>query len=106
MIVLTTHYLDEAAALANRLLVLARGLIVAQGTPRPSAAATGCISCRSGRTATSWVTSGRRGPLRRSMVRDGRRRHGRGARAECLAAGRDTELHDFAIARLWLDDIT
>ncbi|MEU8240427.1 ABC transporter ATP-binding protein [Actinoplanes missouriensis] len=32
-IVLTTHYLDEAEALADRLVVLAGGLIVAEGTP-------------------------------------------------------------------------
>lgn len=32
-VVLTTHYLDEAAALADRLLVLTRGQIVASGSP-------------------------------------------------------------------------
>ncbi|KAB8183780.1 ABC transporter ATP-binding protein [Microbispora catharanthi] len=32
-IVLTTHYLDEAEALANRVAVVARGRIVAEGTP-------------------------------------------------------------------------
>jgi ABC-2 type transport system ATP-binding protein len=32
-IVLTTHYLDEAEALADRLAVLAGGVIVAEGTP-------------------------------------------------------------------------
>ena len=32
-VVLTTHYLDEAAALADRLLVLAGGQIVAEGPP-------------------------------------------------------------------------
>jgi ABC-2 type transport system ATP-binding protein len=32
-VVLTTHYLDEAATLADRLLVLARGRIVASGPP-------------------------------------------------------------------------
>jgi ABC-2 type transport system ATP-binding protein len=33
-IVLTTHYLDEAEALADRVAVLAKGIIVAQGDPR------------------------------------------------------------------------
>ncbi|WP_157440596.1 ABC transporter ATP-binding protein [Actinokineospora inagensis] len=33
-ILLTTHYLDEAEALANRLAVIAAGRIVAEGTPR------------------------------------------------------------------------
>jgi ABC-2 type transport system ATP-binding protein len=32
-ILLTTHYLDEAEALADRLAVIARGVIVAEGTP-------------------------------------------------------------------------
>lgn len=32
-VLLTTHYLDEADALANRIAVINRGLIVAQGTP-------------------------------------------------------------------------
>ncbi|WP_055477779.1 ABC transporter ATP-binding protein [Sphaerimonospora mesophila] len=32
-IVLTTHYLDEAEALADRVAVIARGRIVAEGTP-------------------------------------------------------------------------
>ncbi len=32
-ILLTTHYLDEAEALADRLAVIARGAIVAEGTP-------------------------------------------------------------------------
>jgi ABC-2 type transport system ATP-binding protein len=33
-ILLTTHYLDEAEALADRVAVIARGRIVAEGTPR------------------------------------------------------------------------
>lgn len=33
-IVLTTHYLDEAARLADRVAILARGAITAMGTPR------------------------------------------------------------------------
>ena len=32
-ILLTTHYMDEAQALANRVIVIATGQIVAQGTP-------------------------------------------------------------------------
>ncbi len=32
-ILLTTHYLDEADALANRIIVINRGVIVAEGTP-------------------------------------------------------------------------
>ena len=32
-VLLTTHYLEEADALANRVAVIHRGLIVAEGTP-------------------------------------------------------------------------
>ncbi|MGD9795911.1 MAG: ABC transporter ATP-binding protein [Acidimicrobiia bacterium] len=32
-VLLTTHYMDEAQALANRVIVIARGRIVAEGTP-------------------------------------------------------------------------
>ena len=59
-ILLTTHYLDEAAALAGRLAVIAGGRVVAVGTPadlgRTDAAATVCWQTRHGprsvRTAT------------------------------------------------------
>ena len=40
-IVLTTHYLDEAAALADRIVVLRAGEVVADGTAAGSCAATG-----------------------------------------------------------------
>ncbi|MFD4998455.1 ABC transporter ATP-binding protein [Streptomyces buecherae] len=33
-VVLTTHYLDEADALADRLVIVDRGVVVADGTPR------------------------------------------------------------------------
>ena len=36
---LTTHYLDEADALCDRILVIDHGLIVAAGTPRRAQAA-------------------------------------------------------------------
>ena len=39
-IFLTTHYMEEAEELADRIAVLAAGRIVAQGSPRPSAAGT------------------------------------------------------------------
>jgi ABC-2 type transport system ATP-binding protein len=59
-ILLTTHYLDEAAALAGRVAVIAAGRVVAVGTPadlgRTDAAATVCWQTshgpRSVRTAT------------------------------------------------------
>jgi ABC-2 type transport system ATP-binding protein len=39
-IVLTTHYMDEAQYLADRICVIARGLVVAQGTPETLRAGT------------------------------------------------------------------
>jgi ABC-2 type transport system ATP-binding protein len=50
-ILLTTHYLDEAEALADRVAVIAGGRIVAEGTP-------GTLGGRSTAKATvSWVTA-------------------------------------------------
>lgn len=40
-ILLTTHYMDEADRLADRLVVMSRGVIVAEGTPAQLAADTG-----------------------------------------------------------------
>ena len=59
-ILLTTHYMDEAQALADRVVVLGRGRVIAEGTPSSLAAAAGeaVVSYRSGseivrfRTAT------------------------------------------------------
>ncbi|HET8952433.1 MAG TPA: ABC transporter ATP-binding protein [Solirubrobacteraceae bacterium] len=59
-ILLTTHYMEEAQALADRVVVLARGRVVAEGTPDSLAAAAGeaIVSYRAGgrveriRTAT------------------------------------------------------
>lgn len=51
-IVLTTHYLDEAEALADRVAVVARGRIVAEGTPAD-------LGGRAGAKATvSWSDGG------------------------------------------------
>jgi ABC-2 type transport system ATP-binding protein len=48
-ILLTTHYLDEAEALADRLAVIAAGVLVAEGTP-------GTLGGRAGAGATvSWA---------------------------------------------------
>ena len=52
-ILLTTHYLDEAAALASRVAVIAAGRIVAAGTPADLGRDTGLA-------AVSWVTTGGR----------------------------------------------
>ena len=39
-IVLTTHYMDEAQYLADRICVIAKGVVVAQGTPETLRAGT------------------------------------------------------------------
>jgi len=49
-ILLTTHYMDEAQALADRVVVLSRGKVIAEGTPSSLAAAAGeaVVSYRAG----------------------------------------------------------
>ncbi|GIF10033.1 ABC transporter ATP-binding protein [Actinoplanes teichomyceticus] len=72
-ILLTTHYLDEAEALADRLAVLAGGRIVAEGTPATlggRAAADARVSWREhGRTRTEQLADP--GDLLRKLVADG-----------------------------------
>ena len=70
-IVLTTHYLEEAEALADRVSVLARGRIVAEGSVsairgRVSQRRVRCISTLTSETILCW-------PHVRSVVRDGER---------------------------------
>ena len=68
-IVLTTHYLEEAEALADRVVVLARGRIVAEGSvaairSRVSQRRIRCISTLASETILCW-------PHVRSVTRDG-----------------------------------
>ncbi|MEO5560308.1 MAG: ABC transporter ATP-binding protein [Dokdonella sp.] len=70
-IVLTTHYLEEAEALASRVAVLARGRIVAAGSVRQIRARVAqrrirCVSALSTETVGAW-------PEVRSVCRDGDR---------------------------------
>jgi ABC-2 type transport system ATP-binding protein len=51
-IVLTTHYMEEAEALADRVAVVARGRIVAEGTPATLGGRTRALS------TVSWVNGG------------------------------------------------
>jgi ABC-2 type transport system ATP-binding protein len=60
-IVLTTHYLDEAEALADRVAVMARGRLVAQGDPATLGGRA------SGKTTVSWMENG----VRRHIETDG-----------------------------------
>ncbi len=68
-VVLTTHYLEEAEALADRVSVLARGRVVAEGSvaairSRVSQRRIRCISTVAPETVLCW-------PFVRSVVRDG-----------------------------------
>ena len=93
-LILTTHYMDEAEQLCDRLVVMDGGKIVAEGSPRELIAAlldpARCSSCASARTsseamrATSWPRPRRpgRGAARPAAALHRRRRRGarRGAR--------------------------
>jgi ABC-2 type transport system ATP-binding protein len=51
-ILLTTHYMEEAEALADRVAVIARGRLVAQGTPATLGGRTGAL------TTVAWLDGG------------------------------------------------
>jgi ABC-2 type transport system ATP-binding protein len=70
-IVLTTHYLEEAEALADRVSVLARGRLVAQGSVQQIRARVAqrqirCVSALTAEAVSSW-------PEVRSVARSGER---------------------------------
>jgi ABC-2 type transport system ATP-binding protein len=70
-VLLTTHYLEEAEALADRVAVLARGRIVAEGSVRQIRARVAqrrirCVSALAPETIGAW-------PGVRSICRDGER---------------------------------
>jgi ABC-2 type transport system ATP-binding protein len=70
-IVLTTHYLEEAEALADRVTVLAKGKVVAEGSvsaiqARVSQKRIRCVSALDSETIQCW-------PFVRSVMRDGER---------------------------------
>ena len=91
-ILLTTHYMDEANALADRVVVLARGRIIAEGAPgelgRGASLAT--VSYRIGGETVRFQTA--------TPTRDL-------APAIADAAARGEELEDLSIARPTLEDV-
>ena len=60
---LTTHYLDEAPALADRVAIIKDGAILAEGAPSErlgAPAATACVARRAAARATSGTPTTRR----------------------------------------------
>ena len=91
-IVLTTHYMEEAERLADRIVVMARGEIVADGTPatlggRDRAAAFVSFTLPPGAGDAAARLRGRRARARGAAHRAP---DGRAARADRLGAGRAT----------------
>ena len=73
-IVLTTHFMDEAQALADRLAIIAEGRIIATGTAAEligaaSSTTTGCSHWASARRSRSWRLPGAQARSRRRAVR-------------------------------------
>ena len=79
-VVLTTHYLDEAQALADRVAILQDGLILAEGPPHALGASRYRVAWRAGRRDA-------RGALHRGPDGAAGRAHRRGARARRAARG-------------------
>ena len=101
-LVLTTHYMDEAEQLCDRLVVMDKARIVAEGSPRGAHRASTppgrCWSCASGRGgpapastagSTGWPTASRQLPDRLLLyTADGEAAAGRGPRARACARSR------------------
>jgi ABC-2 type transport system ATP-binding protein len=102
-IVLTTHYLEEAEALADRVAVLARGRIVAEGSvaqirARVAQRRIRCISTMDAQAIAQW-------PGVRSAARDGERIEIVTDTAEAVVRrllDEDAQLHELEIQRAGL----
>jgi ABC-2 type transport system ATP-binding protein len=102
-IVLTTHYLEEAEALADRVVVLAHGRIVAEGSVAQIRARVGqrrirCITEVDAAAIAGW-------PDVRSAARDGERMEIVTDSAEAVVRrllDQDARLHDLEIQRAGL----
>jgi ABC-2 type transport system ATP-binding protein len=94
-ILLTTHYLDEAAALATRIAVIARGRLVAEGPPGELAASSSAGNPRN--AVVSWDSAG------------GQRRTQQTSRPTRLVAGLAAEFNGeipgLTVTRPTLEDI-
>ncbi|GAB1642054.1 ABC transporter ATP-binding protein [Krasilnikovia sp. MM14-A1259] len=88
-ILLTTHYLDEAEALADRLVVVARGTVVAEGTPATLGGRATAEATVTWRDATGTRTE-------RTADPDGLLRR--------LAAAADADLSTLTVTRPTLED--
>lgn len=93
-VLLTTHYLDEAEHLADRVAVLSRGRIVAEGTPDELRAAAGSTLIRFAVPAVAEPAVGLLAPVAGSVV-------GRGRQVEITT---DTPTADLAHLAGWASE--
>ena len=56
-ILFSTHYLEEADVAADRIVMMARGRVVADGTPQRSRTPSGCASSGSRQLTRAWRAS-------------------------------------------------
>ena len=111
-VLLTTHYLDEAEHLADRVAVLSKGRIVAEGTPSELRARAGSALIRFVVPSRADPVSGLLGPVSGEIV-------GRGRHVEIVtdaptsdlahltgwARERGVELEDLSVSRPSLEDV-
>ncbi len=107
-VLLTTHYMDEAQALADRIIVIAAGQVVAEGTPdtiggRDTAAVHIRFAAPEGVTADDLPVPGslERGVVRVETTEPTRDLH----QLTGWALDRDAELADLSVDRPSLEDV-
>ena len=92
-VLLTTHYLDEAQALADRVAIIKDGRILAEGPPAALGAGAGALPRRLARRPTA--ASSTRPTTRRTLLHE----------LTAAALARGERLEDLSVTRPTLEDV-